>query len=119
MNSRTNLVGRTSVEIGELLSPHVDRDFRGRQVAKWVIDRNASSFGAMTDLPIAMRRDLETRFSIDEPEVSEVVPSSDGSSKYLFNLADGIGIEGVGDIISILEDESRYEDYVLRYRQWA
>ena len=95
MNSRTNLVGRTANEIGELLRPHVDHGYRGRQVAQWVIDRNASSFAEMTDLPLAMRRDLETRFTIEEPEVLEVISSSDGSSKYLFAISDGVGIEGV------------------------
>ena len=95
MENRTNLVGRSSAEITELIAPHVDRDFRGRQVAQWIIDRNASSFDEMTSLPLELRRDLDTHFSIDEPEVQEVVESSDGSSKFLFGLADGAGVEGV------------------------
>jgi len=95
MDNRKNLVGRTSTEIGELLARHVDHGYRGRQVAQWIIDRNASSFVEMTDLPLAMRRELETRFIIEEPEVLEVVSSTDGSSKYLFALSDGVGIEGV------------------------
>jgi 23S rRNA (adenine2503-C2)-methyltransferase len=95
MNARTNLVGRTSTEIGALLAPHVDHGYRGRQVAQWIIDRNASSFAEMTDLPLAMRHDLESIFSIEEPHVVEVVSSSDGSSKFLFALGDGVGIEGV------------------------
>ena len=95
MNHRTNLVGRTSVEIGKLLAPFVDREYRGRQVAQWIIDRNVSGFRDMTDLPLVLRRDLETHFSIEEPEVLEVVESSDGSMKFLFGLSDGIGVEGV------------------------
>jgi len=95
MESRTNLVGRTSSEIGALLARHVDHGYRGRQVAQWIIDRNVSSFAEMTDLPLRMRGDLENRFCIEEPEVVEVVSSSDGSSKYLFALRDGVGIEGV------------------------
>ena len=95
MDNRKNLVGRTSTEIGELLARHVDHGYRGRQVAQWIMDRNASSFVEMTDLPLAMRRELETRFIIEEPEVLEVVSSTDGSSKYLFALSDGVGIEGV------------------------
>jgi 23S rRNA (adenine2503-C2)-methyltransferase len=49
----------------------------------------------MTDLPLAMRQDLDHRFRIEEPEVVDVVSSSDGSSKYLFALSDGVGVEGV------------------------
>jgi 23S rRNA (adenine2503-C2)-methyltransferase len=95
MDNRTNLVGRTSTEICELLVGHVDHEFRGRQVAQWIIDRNATGFAEMTDLPVVMRRGLEKRFSIEEPEVLEVVESSDGAKKYLFALSDGANIEGV------------------------
>ena len=95
MDGRTNLVGRNSVEITELIAPHVDRDFRGRQVAQWIVDRNASSFGVMTNLPLALRRDLDTHFSLEEPEVLQVVESSDGSCKYLLGFSDGVGIESV------------------------
>jgi 23S rRNA (adenine2503-C2)-methyltransferase len=95
MQRRTNLAGRTSAEICKLLAGHIDHDYRGRQVARWIIDRNASSFAEMTDLPLSMRESLEARFSIEEPVVQEVVASSDGSTKYLFALLDGVGIEGV------------------------
>ena len=95
MDGRTNLVGRNSVEITELIAPHVDRDFRGRQVAQWIVDRNASSFGVMTNLPLALRRDLDTHFTLEEPEVLQVVESSDGSCKYLLGFSDGVGIESV------------------------
>lgn len=92
---RTNLVGRRSREIAELIAPHVDRDFRGRQVAQWVIDRNVSNFSDMSNVPVALRQSLEQRFSIEEPEILDVVSSSDGSTKYLFGLSDGVGVEGV------------------------
>lgn len=95
MDNKTNLVGRSSAEIAELIAPHVDREFRSRQVAQWVVDRNATGFGEMTNLPLALRRDLETRFSIDEPDVLRVVESSDGSVKFLFGLSNGVGVEGV------------------------
>lgn len=95
MDSRTNLVGRSSAEIIELIASHVDREFRGRQVAQWIIDRNVTTFGEMSNLPLALRSDLQTHFSIDEPEILEEVESSDGSRKYLFGLSSGVGVEGV------------------------
>jgi len=95
MDDRTNLVGRGSDEVTELIAPHVDRDFRGRQVAQWIIDRNASSFGEMTNLSLTLRQELNTQFSIEEPEVLRVVESSDGSSKYLLGLSDGVSVESV------------------------
>ena len=95
MDNRTNLVGRSSAEITELIASRADREFRGRQVAQWIIDRNVTTFGEMSNLPLALRRDLETHFSIDEPEILEVVESSDGAVKYLFELSNGVGVEGV------------------------
>jgi len=95
MESVTNLVGRTSAEIFDEISPHVDRDYRARQVARWVIDRNATTFAEMTDLPITMRESLARKFAIADPEVLEVVTSGDASRKYLLRLVDGVTVEGV------------------------
>jgi 23S rRNA (adenine2503-C2)-methyltransferase len=95
MGVSESLIGKTSSEIVELISPHVDRAFRGRQVARWVIDRNADSFAEMTDLPKTTRENLALRFSLDEPRVIDSVASSDGSRKYLFGLSDGATVEAV------------------------
>ena len=74
-----SLIGKTSAEISELVTPHMDRAFRGRQVARWVVDRNAASFAEMTDLPKSIREDLALRFSLEEPRVLESIESADGS----------------------------------------
>ena len=95
MNKAINLVGRTTAEICSELAQHVDRDYRTRQVARWIIDRNATTFAEMTDLPVTMRESLAQRFTIAEPEVFEIVASADESQKYLFSLADGATVEGV------------------------
>lgn len=92
---RPNLLGRTAAEIERLIAPMVDRPFRARQVAGWVHQRDATSFGAMTDLPIALRERLAESFSLTEPEVLERVASDDGTTKFLFGYADGVSVEGV------------------------
>lgn len=90
-----NLVGRTSGEIASLVAPVCDRPFRGRQVARWVVERNAEAFAEMTDLPEALRGHLARRFVIADPDVVQIVPSADGSRKYLLGLADGVAVESV------------------------
>ena len=90
-----NLVGKTSAEISRVLSPHVDRDFRCSQVARWVLDRNAATFDEMTDLPASLRERLAQSFALTEPEVVEVIESSDDSRKYLLHLEDGVTVESV------------------------
>jgi len=91
----TNLVGTTTERIAALVAPHVDRPFRARQVAHWIVRRHAVSFDDMTDLSLATRRHLSGLFEIRDPEVVTIAASGDGSTKYLFRLADGVTVEGV------------------------
>lgn len=95
MTGPINLVGRTSAEISALIGPHVDRPFRSRQVARWVVERNAVDFAEMTELPLSLRNTLSTIFTIAEPYPEKEVPSGDGSRKYLLRLADGTAVECV------------------------
>jgi 23S rRNA (adenine2503-C2)-methyltransferase len=95
VGGRTNLVGRSSAEIGEKVAPHVGQSYRCRQIAQWIIDRNVTDFADMSNLPIELRQHLDRLFCIEEPEVLEEVSSSDGSRKFLFGLTDGVGVEGV------------------------
>ncbi len=90
-----NLLGKTSVEIADLLQSTVDRDFRGRQVAGWIHQRDARTFEEMSDVPKTLRTALAANFSLAEPEVLERAVSSDGSTKYLFSSEDGATVEGV------------------------
>lgn len=87
--------------LGEVVSPH----FRVRQVEDW-LHRGVGSFEEMTNLPKDVRVALASRFTVAQPTVLTVTePASDGSRKYLFELADGNRIESVfmpiGDRISI------------------
>jgi 23S rRNA (adenine2503-C2)-methyltransferase len=95
MSDPINLVGRTAAEMADLLAPYTDREFRVRQVARWIIDRNSEDFSEMTDLPKSFREVLSTHFVVADPRVVEVVPSSDGSRKYLLEFADGVAVEAV------------------------
>jgi 23S rRNA (adenine2503-C2)-methyltransferase len=91
----TNLIGKTAEQIDTLLAPHVDRGFRSRQVAHWILQRHAASFAEMTNLPAELRSRLENAFVLREPTVVGVSASRDGSRKYLFELSDGATVEGV------------------------
>jgi len=91
----TNLIGKTAEQIDTLLAPHVDRGFRSRQVAHWILQRHAASFAEMTNLPAELRSRLENAFVLRDPTVVGVSASRDGSRKYLFGLSDGATVEGV------------------------
>jgi 23S rRNA (adenine2503-C2)-methyltransferase len=70
--------------------------FRVPQVLRWVYQRGASSFGEMTDLPKALREELERRFSFALPTVVARQESADGTRKFLIRFADGVSVETVG-----------------------
>jgi 23S rRNA (adenine2503-C2)-methyltransferase len=91
----TNLIGKTADQLHSVLRPHVDRSFRSRQIAQWILQRHAASFDEMTDLSLELRGRLKALFTLSEPSVAAVTSSRDGSRKYLFELSDGATIEGV------------------------
>ncbi len=92
---RTNLVGRSAEEIAAVLGDHLDRPYRGRQVAHWILERDATSFAEMTNLPRVLRGELEEHFTLRDPAVAAMVAAPDGARKYLFRLSDGAKVEGV------------------------
>lgn len=69
--------------------------FRATQVLGWLYERDALSFGAMTDLPRGARAALAERFVFTSPEVARLSRSTDGTAKHLWRLADGELIESV------------------------
>lgn len=94
-DDRINLVGKTPDEIVALVEPHVDRSYRSRQVAQWIIDRNASGFDEMSNLTMTLRAELGRVFRVTDPETLELSPSGDGSVKWLLGLSDGASVECV------------------------
>ncbi len=69
--------------------------FRAKQVFRWLY-RGVISFDEMTDLPKALREQLEERCFLTVPKVArKQVSAIDGTIKYLWELADGNCIETV------------------------
>ena len=69
--------------------------FRARQVYQWIYRKGVTDFAAMTNLGQALRAQLAERFTISTPQLVHVARSTDGSRKFLFQLADGRRIESV------------------------
>jgi 23S rRNA (adenine2503-C2)-methyltransferase len=92
---RPNLIGQPAGAIQDLVAPMVDARYRARQIARWIVERDARSFDEMTDLPGWLRSDLDREFCLAEPEVVTTAASGDGARKYLFRLADGATVEAV------------------------
>jgi 23S rRNA (adenine2503-C2)-methyltransferase len=82
-----DLLGDTLTELGE-------PPFRGRQVWSWAA-RGAPGYDAMTDLPLALRRELAERVPFSTLRLEREARASDGTVKALLHTADGRPIEAV------------------------
>ena len=69
--------------------------FRERQVFRW-LHSGVKEFAEMTDLPVSLRSKLDNEFFISVPLMLEKqVSATDGTTKYLWGMADGAAVESV------------------------
>ena len=69
--------------------------YRAKQIYQWMYTRRAQGFQEMTQLPAALRDELERNFNIGSLKLAHQSVSIDGTIKFLFELYDGNQIESV------------------------
>ena len=69
--------------------------YRAKQVMEWLYPKRARSFAEMTNLPAAVRGQLQGAFGFDSLEPIRKLGSDDTTQKFLFRLGDGSLIETV------------------------
>lgn len=69
--------------------------YRNGQIKKWLYHRRASSCNDMTDVPAALRTDLDADFRMWTTQIAKHEQSADGTEKLLLQLADGGQVECV------------------------
>lgn len=89
------LLGYTLEELRSLCVEMGYKPFNGAQIAKWLYQKGAGSFDAMTDLPSSLRRLLDERFVVGLRSHAESQRSADGTAKYLFPTECGHFVETV------------------------
>jgi 23S rRNA (adenine2503-C2)-methyltransferase len=82
-------------EIGAFLANQNERPYRAKQIADWIYERRVTSFEAMSDLPLELRKRLAETFDFGQLETVRVLGSEDTTRKFLFRLHDGNLIESV------------------------
>ena len=96
MTSQVELIGMTRDELRLFVSELGERQFRGNQLFSWIHEHAVVDLDEMTNLPKKFRSQLRLSAEMDIPEIVDMVPSSDTSSrKFLFKLRDGLKIETV------------------------
>ena len=89
----TDVASLSYTELVRFFSEMGEAPFRAKQVFAWIA-RGAGSFEQMTDLSAALRAKLAERCTISPLKVRRRLDdASDGTVKYLYELADGALIE--------------------------
>ena len=82
-------------ELDEYFEKIGEKKFRAKQVYEWLWQKNARSFGDMTNLSKELRQKLGENFTLPALTVDLIQQSSDGTVKSRFRTHDGHLVEGV------------------------
>jgi 23S rRNA (adenine2503-C2)-methyltransferase len=95
MTTTTNLLEFDLDGLAAFCQQLGEKRFRATQLFRWIHQRGASDFDAMSDLAKALRDKLRGCARVEAlPVISEHV-SSDGTVKWLFDVGDGNAVEAV------------------------
>jgi len=92
---RVNLLGLDAAALTELVGRWGGKPFRARQLQRWIHQRGAADFDAMSDLARDFRVRLSQDCEISAPAVLTEQRSTDGTRKWLFDVGQGNAIESV------------------------
>lgn len=90
-----NIKDLSSRELESWLTTLREPPYRVAQIHKWLFQKGVVSFAEMTNLSGGLRSALEEAYSISRLKTIRRSSSLDGTVKFLFGLADGLGIESV------------------------
>jgi 23S rRNA (adenine2503-C2)-methyltransferase len=92
---RSDLAEIDLTELERLLKESGYDAFHARQLYRWIHRNGVTDFDLMTNLSKELRGELTARFSVGRPKVVSEQLSTDGTRKFVLELADGRRIESV------------------------
>jgi 23S rRNA (adenine2503-C2)-methyltransferase len=95
MEERIGICALSLTDLEQWFASRQEPAYRARQVLDWVYRKRINTADAMTNLPLAVRRQIAETFSIRTLEPARVTGSADTTRKFLFRLGDGALIETV------------------------
>ena len=93
--TKQNLKGMSLNELEVFVESLGEKKYRGAQLYSWMYARSAQSFREMTNVSKEFQGMLEQKAILDNAEVISKKESTDGTTKFLFKLGDGLAIESV------------------------
>jgi 23S rRNA (adenine2503-C2)-methyltransferase len=95
LRSRPNAAGLGRGDLGALLDALGEPAWRGKQLFSGLLRQRWTRWEQFTTLSKALRTRLEAEVDLAWPAIVQSEPSSDGSTKHVFELGDGRQVEGV------------------------
>jgi len=92
---RVSLIGKTLLEIQEVLGEEGVPKFRAKQIWNWIYHRGVTSFEEMKNIPKELREILIKDYSLTRPKIITEQKSADGTIKWLLEMSDGQQVETV------------------------
>jgi 23S rRNA (adenine2503-C2)-methyltransferase len=93
--AKRDLTGLSREEMVAEMAAIGEKPFRGRQLWRWVYNRGATDFAAMTNLAKDFRARLADSHRVARPRIVSAQRSKDGTRKWLLAFADGQQVETV------------------------
>lgn len=93
---RTGIDLYSAKGLEELLASLGQPRFRATQLFEWLYGHGARSYSEMTNLPASLRETLAEDAPLHVPEIVDKRVSTDGTRKYILQLADDELVETVG-----------------------
>ncbi len=90
-NQKKNIYGATLNELAGIAENYSMPSYAARQIAGWLYKYHIDDMGQMTNISKQDRKKLQDQYTMDVSDPVDVVVSSDGTKKYLFD-ASGRGI---------------------------
>jgi 23S rRNA (adenine2503-C2)-methyltransferase len=95
MKAKRDLKGSSLSELQAFVEEFGEKKFRAAQIYGWLYAKAAQSFDEMTDVSKEFRLVLKQTSQISNLHVVTKKISSDGTTKFLFKLQDGLAVESV------------------------
>jgi 23S rRNA (adenine2503-C2)-methyltransferase len=93
---KTNLKGLSLTQLQEFVQSLGEKKYRAKQIFIWLYGKRAQSFEEMTDISKEFRILLENAAAVENLQIATKKRSKhDGTTKFLFQLNDGLKIESV------------------------
>jgi len=92
---KENLLGLDAAGLERFFERLGEKPWRSRQLLRWLHQRGASDFGAMSDLALPLRQKLSSIACVEAPRVVGDTAAADGTRKWLLKVDAANAVEAV------------------------